>query len=220
MRQDNPLVNSLVGLQSNAPSLLEALVGNFPASYFVVNKNWQIVECNDHQAQVLNYQKREDIIGLDTRDFADHLDWSNQIVESIHHNNEVVVRQEQSQTFYEKLLLKSGWVNTICIKLPYRSRQNEIIGIQGLSLNLSQLLNASMIQHIITDIFNYTHLTPREMDCITHCILGLSNKEIANKLNISTHTVNEYFKNIRLKTGHNTKSELVSTILPRLFNML
>lgn len=51
-------------------------------------------------------------------------------------------------------------------------------------------------------------LTPRETDVLKHLIQGLSNKEIADQLNISIHTVVSHRKNIVQKTGIKSQSGL------------
>ena len=51
-------------------------------------------------------------------------------------------------------------------------------------------------------------LTEREIDVLLLLVHGLSNKEIADKLNISTHTVVSHRKNIIQKTGIKSQSGL------------
>ena len=51
-------------------------------------------------------------------------------------------------------------------------------------------------------------LSDREVDVLKLLIQGLSNKEIADKLNISTHTVITHRKNISVKTGIKSLSGL------------
>jgi DNA-binding NarL/FixJ family response regulator len=51
-------------------------------------------------------------------------------------------------------------------------------------------------------------LTPRETDVLKHLVQGLSNKEIADQLNISIHTVVSHRKNIVQKTGIKSQSGL------------
>lgn len=51
-------------------------------------------------------------------------------------------------------------------------------------------------------------LTPRETDVLKHIVQGLSNKEIADQLNISIHTVVSHRKNIIQKTGIKSQSGL------------
>lgn len=52
------------------------------------------------------------------------------------------------------------------------------------------------------------NLTSREIDVLRQITLGLSNKEIAEKLNISIHTVVSHRKNIIRKTGIKSQSGL------------
>ncbi|MDD4192314.1 MAG: LuxR C-terminal-related transcriptional regulator [Mangrovibacterium sp.] len=52
------------------------------------------------------------------------------------------------------------------------------------------------------------NLTTREIDILRQITLGLSNKEIADKLNISIHTVISHRKNIICKTGIKSQAGL------------
>ncbi len=51
-------------------------------------------------------------------------------------------------------------------------------------------------------------LSPREVDVLKHLVQGLSNKEIADQLNISIHTVTSHRKNIIQKTGIKSQAGL------------
>ena len=51
-------------------------------------------------------------------------------------------------------------------------------------------------------------LSPREIDVLKHLVQGLSNKKIADQLNISIHTVVSHRKNIIQKTGIKSQSGL------------
>lgn len=53
------------------------------------------------------------------------------------------------------------------------------------------------------------HVTDREIEIIVEIALGLSNKQIADKLHLSTHTVNTHRKNIMLKLGVNNTAGIV-----------
>ena len=64
---------------------------------------------------------------------------------------------------------------------------------------------------------NY-ELTTREKDVLTLLVKGLLNKEIADKLNISIHTVITHRKNIVRKTGIKTVAGL--TIYAMLNNLM
>ncbi len=52
-------------------------------------------------------------------------------------------------------------------------------------------------------------VTDREIEIIVEISLGLSNKQIADKLHLSTHTVNTHRKNIMLKLGVNNTAGIV-----------
>lgn len=52
-------------------------------------------------------------------------------------------------------------------------------------------------------------VTEREIEIIVEIALGLSNKQIADKLHLSTHTVNTHRKNIMTKLGVNNTAGIV-----------
>lgn len=52
-------------------------------------------------------------------------------------------------------------------------------------------------------------LTDRELEILNQIAFGLSSKEIANKMFISTHTVNNHRKNMLTRTNCGNVAELV-----------
>lgn len=59
-----------------------------------------------------------------------------------------------------------------------------------------------------SDIRQSEQITERETDVLVQLVHGLSNKEIADKLNISIHTVVSHRKNIIQKTGIKSQAGL------------
>ncbi|MFP5042641.1 response regulator [Parasediminibacterium sp. JCM 36343] len=57
------------------------------------------------------------------------------------------------------------------------------------------------------------HLTTRENDVVNELLKGLTYKEIAAVLGISSSTVNDHLKNVYVKMGVRTKSELIAKLL-------
>lgn len=55
-------------------------------------------------------------------------------------------------------------------------------------------------------------LTVREIDVLHHLAKGYSNREIAEKLNISTHTVKNHISNIFQKIGVSDRSQLIAMV--------
>lgn len=56
-------------------------------------------------------------------------------------------------------------------------------------------------------------LTQRESDIVGYLLQGRTAKETGIILNISSRTVEEHLKNIRLKTGLNFKSQIISSLI-------
>ncbi|MDI9637886.1 LuxR C-terminal-related transcriptional regulator [Geitlerinema splendidum] len=63
-------------------------------------------------------------------------------------------------------------------------------------------------------------LSPREVECVFHFSQGKTSKEIAKILNISHRTVENYIKNVKLKTGQSNKSVLADMLKDDLFKWL
>jgi DNA-binding CsgD family transcriptional regulator len=53
------------------------------------------------------------------------------------------------------------------------------------------------------------HLTAREQETLHFLVLGLTNKDIANRMNVSPNTVKAFLRTIMIKTGSFTRSGIV-----------
>jgi len=62
----------------------------------------------------------------------------------------------------------------------------------------------------ISGLFN---LTEREREALEYLLQGLSNKAIANRMNISPNTVKAYMRTIMIKTGATSRSAMVGKII-------
>ena len=74
---------------------------------------------------------------------------------------------------------------------------------------LDFLLEKTFSKNNGSELCNTTPLTPREVEIVQLIAQGLIAKEIAGRLNLSTHTVYTHRKNIMKKLKFNTSSELV-----------
>jgi DNA-binding NarL/FixJ family response regulator len=63
-------------------------------------------------------------------------------------------------------------------------------------------------ERMLSDLSDGSRLTEREQEVLSALVRGLSNKEVADKLNISTHTAISHRKNIMRKTGVRSLPEL------------
>jgi DNA-binding NarL/FixJ family response regulator len=57
------------------------------------------------------------------------------------------------------------------------------------------------------------HLTEREQMVIIYLMLGFTNKEIANRMNLSEYTVKEHLKRIMHKTKTTTRTGLLARMI-------
>ncbi len=65
----------------------------------------------------------------------------------------------------------------------------------------------------LADHVSHNELSPREREVLRHMFEGLSNKEIAGRLQLSEHTVNIHVKNVLGKLGVGGRTEAVTVAL-------
>jgi DNA-binding CsgD family transcriptional regulator len=75
---------------------------------------------------------------------------------------------------------------------------------------IHDLLAAGLTQYYSSDemIKKWESLSPRERDVAALACLGLTNKEIAGRLNVSPETVKSHLRNLLIKFNLHTRSEL------------
>ena len=66
------------------------------------------------------------------------------------------------------------------------------------------------VQNQVELAYATNHITPREIQILSLMAQGIVNKEIANRLSISTETVKKHLKNIYQKTGSHNKIEALN----------
>jgi DNA-binding CsgD family transcriptional regulator len=112
-------------------------------------------------------------------------------------------------------LIRERLPNAVDIKyLLLNLRSSGESGAERIALDDSRRLIAEKVNQLL-DSFgspegedSRNELSPRETDVLQLVAKGLSNKEIADKLSISTHTVISHRKNISEKTGIRSASGL------------
>lgn len=62
------------------------------------------------------------------------------------------------------------------------------------------------------------HFSPREQQAVELLLQGLSNKEIANRMNISPNTVNTFFRLIMIKMGVSSRSGILARMIRASFS--
>ena len=82
------------------------------------------------------------------------------------------------------------------------------IAITDLPSEIVEAVNSKLNDESTEDTDSSKQLSDRELDVLRLLVQGNMNKEIADKLNISVHTVISHRKNITQKTGIKTQSGL------------
>jgi DNA-binding CsgD family transcriptional regulator len=65
----------------------------------------------------------------------------------------------------------------------------------------------------LSQVCQQFNLTQREQEVLVHLLQGIRNKEIADRMNISSNTVRAFLRLIMIKTGVSSRSAIVGKIL-------
>ncbi len=104
-------------------------------------------------------------------------------------------------------ILKKQYSETRWIGIIYAYYDSSILkqfdNLFPITKDVSKLIRIinKICKNKTSDKLNDEHLTEREIDVLRWLAKGLSNKEIADKLNVSIHTINTHRKNIMDKTS-------------------
>ena len=80
-------------------------------------------------------------------------------------------------------------------------------------LVIMEKLNQQKLECPDADMRQRYHLTEREQMVIIYLMLGFTNKEIANRINLSEYTVKEHLKRIMQKTQTTTRTGLLARMI-------
>ena len=80
-------------------------------------------------------------------------------------------------------------------------------------LVIMEKLNQQKLECPDADMQQRYHLTEREQMVIIYLMLGFTNKEIANRINLSEYTVKEHLKRIMHKTQTTTRTGLLARMI-------
>lgn len=214
---NEPTLTTLLGEDSAAMPFMQFVLDRLPVTYFITDLKWRMLEVNDYVAKIIGHDKASDVVGMDNYDILGDVGYGACGVEVANHNNQTIVQSEVSQSFSERLPLITGYANFLSCKQPLRNRQNKIIGVVGLGLNVTELFDSPDVRQLIQEIYPSVHFTEREFQCLEYSVQGYTNKSIAEKLKISEFTVSEYLQNVSYKCQCHNKSDLLAYIYPHIF---
>jgi DNA-binding CsgD family transcriptional regulator len=65
----------------------------------------------------------------------------------------------------------------------------------------------------LSQVYQQFNLTQREQEALQYLLQGMRNKDIANQMNVSPHTIRAFLRLIMIKTGVSSRSAIVGKIM-------
>ncbi|MBT7338962.1 MAG: PAS domain-containing protein, partial [Candidatus Jacksonbacteria bacterium] len=113
---------------------LENIISIMPGNVYWLNRDGVYLGCNDHQATLIGLASRKDIVGKRNVEIPGFL-----IPEVLDKYNQQVIEGGKSIVIEEPAVLPDGsdavYLST---KVPLRNSQNEIVGIVGISIDITE----------------------------------------------------------------------------------
>lgn len=124
--------------------------------------------------------------------------------------------QELSAGYSSRAETMSGRRRYVCLAIPLnKSRAERMIG-GTVAIVLERLREASALAKTTSEHFR---LTEREQEVVEFLIRGLTNKEIATRMQISPNTVRAFVRMVMGKLGISTRSGIVGMVFREIHNL-
>lgn len=197
-------------------------ISGYSVNFFANTIDGVVLMANDTQAECLGINFGGDLIGRRVSELI--LEEETKVVMA---NNMITINSDVPQLFYETVLSKK---ECLSIKTRLLDGCNRVIGTGGIAFfpdqvtfkDIAILINKLVGLHSVANMarYNYvsnTHrfgkLSGRERECIYYLTRGMTYKEIAKVLKISSRTVEIHIEHIKNKLGCRSRSDIVSMVL-------
>ena len=121
--------------ENEAKHLLKNIISKIPGSIYWKDRDGRFLGCNQIVAEMAGVASPDDVIGKTDADLI----WKDKYKE-LRAVDMKVMKKNQLMQFEETVLLASGKeVTTLSMKSPLRNQKNEVIGIIGTSLDITEL---------------------------------------------------------------------------------
>ncbi|HHF7346963.1 TPA: ATP-binding protein [Legionella feeleii] len=111
----------------------EGIIALMPGHVYWLDRNNVFLGCNDLQAKNAQLSSRKDIVGKTNFDMP----WKDQ-AEELNKLNNLVMETGIPHTAEEYAVMANGMAIYISQKVPLRNKNNEIIGVLGISLDITE----------------------------------------------------------------------------------
>jgi two-component system aerobic respiration control sensor histidine kinase ArcB len=120
---------------------LESILLSSPNNIYWTDRSSKVIGCNDQQAKYCGFKNRADMIGKDTDEIGDLLGWPEAMIREIHENNLRVMENRETLTREETINIHGKEEVFLANKSPMFDEQNNVIGMMGISTNITQQKN-------------------------------------------------------------------------------
>ena len=111
----------------------EGIIALMPGHVYWLDRNNVFLGCNDLQAKNAQLSSRKDIVGKTNFDMP----WKDQ-AEELNKLNNLVMETGIPHTAEEYAVMANGMAIYISQKVPLRNKNNEIVGVLGISLDITE----------------------------------------------------------------------------------
>lgn len=193
---------------------------HLPFQVYFENTSHTTLKSNEIYAEVNGFASLQECIGEKWYKPFKY----NTILPTLKNDKEVVQQNKYIIVEESGLRVDETEVHTLSIRMPWYSNENKLIGLFGLSISLGKaplaesllqiadlgLLNSeNKIKNVIGTEFNNVYLSKQQLICAKFLLNGMTAKEIANKINLSSRTVESYIDIIKTKLKCYNKTELI-----------
>ncbi len=214
-----------------SPKQSVAAIFSLPIHVFFLNTDSMFQKCNVATADTLNFLSVREAIGKSVQDVLEK-----EGALSVIHNDKTTLKIRKLNIIDEHAKRVDNIdLQGISFKFPWYDSANEITGLFGFSIILSEFGSAlaqalslitqtgllSMSETPISKFqssllgqeINNVYLSSRELDITRLLVRGKTAKEIAIILERSKRTVEHHIENIKVKMATKSKSELIEKII-------
>lgn len=185
--------------------------------------------CNSVISTKLNFASRHDIEGMSDFD----LPIRKCEADALHHGDLQVIKSATAMQFDYSINQNHEVIRFSTFKAPLFDEYGKIVGIYGIdnyqfanllkphsTLSKDKLKNnlKTNLSLIHKDTHETLTLAQQQSKCLMLLIAGYSSKQIANKLGLSSRTVDYYLQHIRKILGCASSKEMITTYYSQIVN--
>jgi DNA-binding CsgD family transcriptional regulator len=230
-----PTINTdLVDGVSNGRSQLIQILDSLPKLVYLKDANTRkYIWCNKKFADFLNLKNQKEITGKLSTDFIknvaiydlNNLEQSKKLEDEAIVSKKIFKVEKQVDLNHLGTTIITGTIipilnndgnvdSILCYGSPFmlisdKSLTNAFKAIN--KVNIPKIVHKP--KYPINTPYGKVKLSRRETQCILYMIKGLTTKEVAVYMDVSRKTVEKYIESVKSKTGCNSRSELISTVV-------